>query len=450
MALRGFSRTAIAASVMGATVLGALISGPGAAPALAGTAATPASAGTASATATSYKVNPTTASLSIGLSFGVSLAGYTNNVAQAESRGIDLGIIGSTMAGEGCDGGDPTLPADQQPQPLRADSRTGGATPKSEQEKWVPLITKSVQASSTPYGEADTTTAALSGDGLVEFGATQSKAVTQLVDGTREAIATVDISSVKIAGVVELAGLHWSAVYRSGAIDATEGSFTIGSFKVGGQSLPTGDPTAAFAAANTILNSLGIQIQQPTPRTAAGFLFVDPLVVRVVPNAQRDAITGGVLSAIQPQRESLYDQLLAQDCGNATYITVSDIVIGSLTGAGSFGIELGGVQAKSEPLKTSNFLGGIPSVSGIADDLGGFDAFDSSDSISALPDTTATPPTAVLGNRGNKGPQLAATGEGTRGGKLAVVGLMGLAGLLLFAERDRRMMRRAQRISLEA
>jgi hypothetical protein len=162
---------------MGATVLGALISGPGAAPALAGTAATPSSAGTASATATSYKVNPTTASLSIGLSFGVSLAGYTNNVAQAESRGIDLGIIGSTMAGEGCDGGDPTLPADEQPQPLRADSRTGGATPKSEQEKWVPLITKSVQASPTPYGEADTTTAALSGGGLVEFRSSSTEPV---------------------------------------------------------------------------------------------------------------------------------------------------------------------------------------------------------------------------------------------------------------------------------
>ena len=128
---RPYRRTAITASAVGMLVLGAALS----APAEAGTPATVKDAGTASAIATSYKVNPTTASLSIGITFGTALAGYTNNVSQAEARAIDLGIIGSTLAGEGCDGGAPTLPADQQPQSLRADSRQRRRNPKERGRK---------------------------------------------------------------------------------------------------------------------------------------------------------------------------------------------------------------------------------------------------------------------------------------------------------------------------
>ena len=93
-----YRRTVIAASAVGLAVLGAAVTGPGIESASAGEPATPQTAGQASAIAQSYKVDPRTAALSLGISFGVSLAGYTNNVAQAESRGIDLGIIGSTLA----------------------------------------------------------------------------------------------------------------------------------------------------------------------------------------------------------------------------------------------------------------------------------------------------------------------------------------------------------------
>lgn len=419
-------------------------------PASAGTPATATTAGTASATATSVKVNPTTASLSLGISLGVSLAGYTNNVAQAESRGIDLGIIGSIMAGEGCDGGDPTLPADRQPQPLRADSRTSSPEPKSETEKYAPFISKRVQAAASPFSQAGAEVTGLSGAGaLFDLGATVSSATTQLANGNRQAAAIVDVASVKIAGIIEMAGLHWEARASSGTVDATNGAFSIGSLKVAGQQLPTGDPTAAFAAANTILNTLGIQITQPRAHVEAGILFVDPLIVRIVPNAQRDQIAALLLSTVQPMRESLVEALLAQDCGNATYVTVADVVLGALTGAGSFGLELGGVAAKAEPLKLTNFLGGTPLASAGGDDLGGFDIFDNNNTLDPLPDTPKA--TAVLDSgRGRRGPQLAATGEGSRGGKLALVGLFGLAALLLFAERDRRLMRQAQRRSLEA
>src|SRR6476469_2161197 len=63
--------------------------------------------GTATAIATSYKLNPTAAGLSIGIGFGEPLSDYQNQVSRAESRAIDLGIIGTTLAAQGCDGSAP-------------------------------------------------------------------------------------------------------------------------------------------------------------------------------------------------------------------------------------------------------------------------------------------------------------------------------------------------------
>lgn len=449
-----FLRTTVTAGLAITALAASAVVGPAAG---AGTPATTQTAGTASATAQSIKVNPTTASLSIGITFGTSLAGYTNQVAQAESRGIDLGIIGTTLAGEGCDGGEPTLPAEDQPQPLRADSRdANSAQPRSENERYVPLIAKTVRADSTPFGESQTTTAGLTAPGaFVDFGSATSKAITRLNNGTREAIATVDISGIKIAGVLELAGLHWEAAARSGAVDESTGTFTIGKLNVLGQSLPTNDAAAALQNANTLLAPLGLQLTYPQTRVAAGIRFVDPLKISVVPSQARDSISQLVLGAAQPVREQLVDFLLEQDCGNDTYITVADIALGSVTGAGSFSLELGGANAKAEALKTTSFLNGqfLPSQGGRIDSLGDTNT----GSLNNLGETPSvggvTPNTGVrsTGNSGRRAAEPIAAIEGSRGGRMAMVGLIGLIALALVADRDRRLMRRAQRsIAAEA
>lgn len=145
--------------------------------------------GTASATAQALRLNPTFASLSLGITVGFSAADYTNRVARAESRALDLGEIGATLAAEGCDGGDPTLPADQQPQPLRTDSRDPKAAQGySEQETWAPVVTKSVRASSAPDGEARTGAVSLGDGRTVAVDGAGSRARVHVVDGaTREA-----------------------------------------------------------------------------------------------------------------------------------------------------------------------------------------------------------------------------------------------------------------------
>ena len=107
-------------------------------------------------------------------------------------RGIDLGIIGTTLAAQGCDGGDATLPSSRQPQPLRADSRDPNSSQlKQENEKYVSAITKAVRADAPPFAEAQTDTAGISAAGsIVRLDGVVSKATTRLANGSREAIAT--------------------------------------------------------------------------------------------------------------------------------------------------------------------------------------------------------------------------------------------------------------------
>ncbi|MFL6113252.1 MAG: hypothetical protein ACJ786_18115, partial [Catenulispora sp.] len=333
---------------------------------------TPASsAGTAQATAQAFKVNPTAASLSVGFTFGQSLAGYQNQVAKADARGIDLGIIGTLLAAAGCDGGAPTLPADQQPQPLQADSRDPAANQGiSRQETLnkspIPVINMHVKATPEPLGEAGTDYGGLTQAGLFNVSGAQSSAVTHVINGnTREAIATADIGSLNLGGQVKLAGLHFQAVHRTGAVNEHTGTFTIGSASIGGQTLPTGDPKAVIAAVNQVLNTIGIEIHLPNIYAAGDRVQVDPFTIAVVPNPARDAISQNLLNATLPVRQALVDALFAASCKFHDLVSVLDIAVGSVTGSGSFALELGGVSASTGELKLTNALGG-----GLGADLG--------------------------------------------------------------------------------
>jgi hypothetical protein len=229
--------------------------------------------GTASASSQAFKVNPTASALSLGVTFGISLAGYTNEVAKADARGIDLGIIGTILASAGCDGSAPTLAADQQPQPLAVDSRDPGAAQgKSAPETFmgnpVPGITKTVKATSAPLADAGVTIGQLGQPAAFTISGATSSARTEVIKGNiRQAVATADIGSLDIGGgAVKLGGLHWDITNHTGADTSTAHTFAIGSAVIGGTPVPTQDPAAVIAAANQALNPIGIEIRPPNFR----------------------------------------------------------------------------------------------------------------------------------------------------------------------------------------
>jgi hypothetical protein len=405
--------------------------------------------GIGNALAQTAVVGPSFANLSLAFTFGRAIAGHQNSVAQASSQAIDLGQIGSTLAGRGCKGGDPTLAAESQPHEARVDSRDAKTTVDEDENFLGGLpMHKHAEASAAPLGKAITTTAPFGIPGVLEIGGGTATSTSGIVNGVREAKAITDVAGIKLVGaanLIEISGLHWEAVWSSKNPNGTVGSFSIASAKIAGVPLPTNDPNQLLGTLNTALGLVGIKLTQPLAHQDGGVLFVDPLGIAVVPNASRDAVAAAVLGGVQDLRKQIADALIANDCGNATYITIADLVLGSLTGAGVFRIDLGGVQATSGETPKSGFTFGGPQLI----TTGGLEP-----AVDAVA-PTFTPPSigpalvapAVQGRTSTRRavPVAATQKTGKRGGAMALVGLGGLLLLAAIAEGDRRKMRKAQR-----
>jgi hypothetical protein len=212
-----FRRTRrVAAGVGLAGVLTFMASTPGGA-ALAQTGDGDFNNGTGNAIAAAYKVNPIVGNLSFGITTGLALAGHQNTAAQGQSAAVDMGVIGTTLAAEGCMGADPTWAAEDQPQPVIVFSNDEGAEQGVEEDE-AGVVNKFARAHPAPFAEAITTINPM-GDPAVAFvSGGQAIASSGVIDGNvREARAYTRIGSVTFGGgAVELRGLEWEAIHRSG------------------------------------------------------------------------------------------------------------------------------------------------------------------------------------------------------------------------------------------
>lgn len=432
--------------------------------------------GTGSAIAQSVRVDPVAGGLSFGIGVGESLAGHQNTVATSESRAANLGVIGVTLGAPGCAGGDPTLPKDQQPSPLRTDSNAEGAADGiSEQDPVVPGVDRTVLATTAPFAQTVTESQGLSIPGVLEIGPTVAVATSGVFDGYREATATTDISSITLGGTVTLNGLHWEAhhrTYADSSQDQIGGSFTIGS-ATGPLNLPipTDDAVATLTQANAILELVGLRIEPPTYHldltSTSSLATVDPLAIALVPAPLRDNLLQPVLSGLQPVRDPLFQGLIDARCDFSTVVTILDIVLNATGPGGQLSFDLGGVQASSSAITLFSGLGELPPLPPLSPTSplpstggssgGGATAPRPSTGTGIAPSTgtpaAANPVGATSAGAGNPIDDAvdAVAIDGERGGPLLGVGLGGLLLLLATAEGDRRKMRRAQReIPLEA
>jgi hypothetical protein len=408
------------------------------------------------AIAETEKVDPRAGSLSFAITTGRSIAGHQNTVAQASSQAYDYGVIGATAAAKGCDGSDPSIPDSSQPHALQVDSRQPNSTQEADEEKVPVPAHKYASAQPTPFGEAITTTAPQTIGGLINIGGGVSKAHSGLVeDGKqREAQGIVDISgiSIPLAGV-EMSSLHWEGTWRStDPQNGVSGIFSIGSASIGGQALPTNDPSQTLVQINGALAALGVSIVPPKAHKAGDVIFVDPMGISIFPSAKRDTLLTPLFGGVQPVRQDIFDALLKASCKTATYITIFDIVSAPFTGGGSLSVILGGVQASSGDAYQNAFCLGcatpklaldtntntntttLAATNTVSGPSGGGSTFKG---------TTAPGPT--VGTATAEPAPAAAKIGGKRGGALAGVGLAGLGMIAAMAEGDRRKMRRAQR-----
>lgn len=411
--------------------------------------------GTGSALAFGYKVNPVNGGLSFGITAGESVSGHQNTGATGQARAINLGVIGVTLAGEGCDGGDPTLAEEDQPQPVIARSGEDGAEEGfSESEQGV--IEKFARATTEPFAEAITTIFPSGDPAAVYISGGRTTSHSGVVGGnTREALARTEIDGITLGGgAVKLRGLTWEAIHRSGAVEETLGTFTIDGLEIGGQPVPLpSDGLDQLEALQAVLEPLGFAIKSPKVRVEQGIVFVSPLVIAIVPSSTRDGVLGPIIGDAQPIRDAVTEALLEIDCGNASYITVADVVLGGVTGAGQVGVEIGGVQATTAEIDGFEFAL-PPALPPVAPVLPGGSG--STPSVGSG-NSSQTPPASPADDDGEQGsdPEVATAPisslSGERGGVMALIAGGGLLLMLASIEADRRKMQSALRaIPLEA
>lgn len=475
--LRHFRRTACCGvAVVGAVTVAAAVGAPaaGGAP---GTpsgrvqaAAEPFNKGRGNAIAEAIKLDPVYGGLSFGVTVGLALANHQNTGAIAESRSASLGTIGTSLAATPCDGGEPTLPRDRQPGALRVESTDEGAEAgKADQDPIVPGIDRQARATTAPFAEAITTAGNLDVPGALTIRGARATASSGVDGEVREAIARAEVGSLAIAGVVELRGMAWEAIHRTGAVDEQIGTFTLGSLVIGGVPVPIENPLEALAQVNDVLRTLGLELRPPRvhyDETAGGTITtVDPLGIRIIPNDLRDGVLSPILSELQPQREQLFDALIDIDCGNANYITILDVVLNAFGPGGYLAIELGGVQASTAELERFGGLGvGGGNLPPLGGNLPASGTLGGGSTRTGLPGSTTSSGTGTGSTTPSVPPTTAGTGDesidsavetagvsGSRGGTLAAVAGAGLLLLAATAEGDRRKMRRAMReIPMEA
>jgi hypothetical protein len=309
--------------------------------------------GTAKATALVGRIAPGVGSLQLALGAGSAVSELRNGLAQSESKAFDLGLIGTTLTAEGCNGGGAVLTPDQLPQPLRIDNRKGNAEASADEApvggSQLGVGRKQVSANDAPGAEATTTFGALDLSPIVKIGAGKANAITQIVDGNaREAIATSTMNLELGGGAVTLQGLKWRAYHRTGADPKVEGTFDIGS--AADQTSPLGpkDLEPGVGPINQALAPLGLSISMPKVvhiTDPADVIRVTPMRIQLKDSPAGATVLGPILGATREQREQLVKQLSEQFCQMAGALLVGDVALTIAAGAGFLTIDIGGAEA---------------------------------------------------------------------------------------------------------
>lgn len=318
--------------------------------------------GSGRASARYLKVGPSRGSLSLAPTVGLALSDFLNTRGRGDVRTADFAALEDSVPPEVVEGL-PTVKVESTDEGSE-DGKTATLGTPAGVPVGLSAATLQASAGTAPYGRSSFETAPIALDVVTLSGGT-AEAFSGVVDGNvREAVGTVEIGKVDIGGgALVLEGLRWAAVHRSGAASVEQGTFTVGSVSVAGQSFgaPEGaeQPLAeALDAAQPLLGPLGLKITLPKPRIEGGFVEMTPLRIRVA-DSELGAVVGPALEAAQPGREILVDALRSGSEDVDAAILLSDVALGVLAGGSTLDIELGGVTAQTaEPAERFTFASG--------------------------------------------------------------------------------------------
>ncbi len=328
--------------------------------------------GNAVAQASVLRIAPGVGSLALATTTGTSLAHVANQLAEAQAQAVDLGLIGSALTAEKCDGSPGAFTPDQLPQPIVVDNRKGDATMTKDEapigQSALGGGRKEVSADATPASHAAVTNIVGAVGNTLTLSGGRSDATATVDPGKgREADATVSVD-IDIAGVVQLHNAQWHAFHRTGDDPSQGGTFSVASTTVGGIPVPIDQLGPLQDAINQALALTGISIVLPTVRhitSPTDFVQVTPLEIKLDDTPVGKAALGPALNASRVQREQLINQLLQVSCQLAGGALIADIGLDIVSGTGFAIIDIGGATVSSGEVDYQNPFGDAPPLLGV-------------------------------------------------------------------------------------
>jgi hypothetical protein len=338
-------------------------------------------AGTAKAQGTVLEIAPAAGSLAFAITTGMAIAETSGGLGQSLAQTFDLGLIGSALTAESCDGDDGVVAPEQLPQATRVDNRSGDAALEETEASPIPgmfsIGTKTVAATVQPSATASIVAGDVALGPLLRLAGGRAGAEAEVFPGAgREARSWVEVD-LDLAGAIQLQGMRWDARHRTGGEDGADGSFTIDALDVLGVPLPVDDLRAAQDAINAALAPTGFRVELPRVErieTPVDLVRVTPLRLLVADSQLGAAGVRPALDLTRDVRAQLFDALTAAACQLASVLLIGEIGIGVASGTGSLVAEIGGVEARSATVVVEDpfgtvappALGDIPPVAEIA------------------------------------------------------------------------------------
>jgi hypothetical protein len=349
------------ASVASLVAAGALgLSALPASPAIAVTAFVP---GTGTSSAGVARIQLRSSGAAIGFGLGVARTRFAGAQGNAEAASVDLGLVDTVAKAPLACGYSPNAIIPPGVVPAKVAVSSGdGATERRTASAGAggPLQLGSQYGAAAPDASAAAIVDGVSLDlpGVLRLVGGTASSTARLVPGSqRQSSADSALSGLSLAGgLVQLDGLRWTAIHRTGAQSGADAGFSVASMRVGGQALPTAGPAqlkAAVAAANAALAPVGLFLGLPEVTPGAAGTAVGPLRLSVSATPPVRAALNAALAAIQPLRTQLLALAaplqVGQGCGVSTALGLGylgvDLVTLVLGEQGAIDLDLGGAAA---------------------------------------------------------------------------------------------------------
>lgn len=359
--------------------------------------------GGASATSQAFAIDPRDAGLAATITVGRSIANYRNELTQASSQTLDLGLIGSTLTVQ-CNALPPALKPEQLPKPLVAESDKGtsqstlntagqgsSSTTLAGGREWVLAKPPPHEIANSTFDGANITL-----PGVLSVKGLSSSAYAQLIPGqARIAIGTADIAQLDVAGQVQLSNLHWEAKVRTGTKPSRSASFTVGSVKIAGTPVttPSASVGSALEAVNKALATTGLHLEVPTLTDANGVIAMTPLSVGIASSAVGAKLLDPIISKVFGDLlGGVVDSAAKAVCQIGSAYGLANLFIAAVDGIGALDLELGGATAQSDHKVYANPFGNGGGDTGTSTPVPGASTSTPPPSTGSSGGTATTPP----------------------------------------------------------